>query len=310
VSNRDRPIAPNRPEDDLDRALNDWVQGYPSSLANFDKGTSDAVSQLYGWAQESDLPSYAHTILSPVSLPRRVIDRRLLVTITSLAAAVILGAVMYGSVTRLLDNTRERDDDVVVETIMAAIGTSPVSETHLEPLAAHDCAESPREPESVLVILGTPPAEGAWMQSTESAVAPIVVEQLNETLRGWQACNVYGNTFGAMAYESDQFIREDVYGSSEILDSYSESTLTEMLDAKVKVDATLAESTAGTQVDLLVIDPNREVTISVSGELIEAWIVELSPVTGQAEDQPSRMVFELQDGRWLIRDTELEFFRN
>lgn len=310
MSNRNNRTASDRPEDKLDKALNEWTQGYPSALANLDRRTNDAMSQLYDWAQASDLPTYAPTILNPNSGPRRVFDRRLLVTITSLAAAVILGAVLYGSVTRLLDTTRERDDDGLVETIQAAAGTAPVSETQLDPLAVDDCAEPPLETDTVMTILSTAPAEGAWMQTTESAVAPNVVGQLNETLRGWQACNVYGDTFRAMAYQSDQFIRVDVYGSSAILDPYSESTLTEILDAKRKVDAALAESTAGTLVDLIVINENREVTISESGQFIEAWAVELSPVTGQAEDSPSRIVFQLQDGRWLIWDTELEFFQN
>lgn len=201
-------------------------------------------------------------------------------------------------------------------------GTPAATESSVQPLSIHDCEGPERSREEVLTILGTPPAstgnhkpdlDAPEMRPAASpgTIDQVPVAEIEQTYRSWQACKLLGKTYQQMALETEQFVREDIYGNGRIRTAYSEPTLNEILDAREEVDADRTEmmSLPGNVASTSprAIDINGHVAISEEGDYVFLDIVKAFTVDGEQILNPDgEMSFRLVDGVWLVdRDGQL-----
>ena len=209
--------------------------------------------------------------------------------------------------------------------------TGVIGSDERNPVSPDECVVAPQTQEDVLKVLGIAPADGdvAPVRSDDSSIEVATLGEIQSTFRQWQSCRRFGNTFGAMALETDQFIRNDIYGPQPILGSfypittaYSESTLSELLTARVTMDKQLAQlgedkarhdsdtsTENGLNLNLWVIDTTNlpgdpttgEYLAASEGTFVSLPVVWTNPDIGSDQPFPTAYVgFQLVDGQWKI----------
>ena len=209
--------------------------------------------------------------------------------------------------------------------------TGVIGSDHRNPVSPAECVVDPMPREDAVKILSTSPADGVkhpnW--NDDSSIDEATLGEVQATFREWQACRRFGNTYGAMALETDQFIRNDFYGPTPILGSmfpittaYSESTLNELLDAREVMDQQSADLGAekakhnpgaedGLNLNLWVIDTttlpgdpaNGTYATGDNGTYLSAKVVWTNPTVMSDRPFPTAYVtFQLVDGQWKVAE--------
>ncbi len=274
-------------------------------------------------------PSLRQVHVEPNSnIPVRKRPHPLVAIVSSIAALLLIGMAAYGA--RPFFTDRDGNSQPTAVSFVAANATSsstvnpsptpyptkapdPSLAYVVPPLTATDCTAPPRSRDEILSILSTPPGLGAVTYYGNLIADQGTSDEINTLLRNWESCAAYGMTSERMAYESDQFLRETVYGSPWIKTAFSPSTLNELLDAQATTDAERV-SKIFPEWSIVTIDPSSTVWITPeSGPIltIRADVIVVSPQTGERENGPYSMAFVYEDGGWKIRWLEpgsLSFF--
>ena len=292
-------------DEDFEAILARYMDGDREALRELDPEMAATVIHMVGLADRSGHRQ------SPV---RRLTGRRLTIVAAAVAAIALVG--FLGVIGwRVLDDgddpapTRAAFLDAPSTPIPSPTPTEAVSGYVIPPLTPSDCALAPRTQEDVMALLGTPPAPGARVMAADQPAATTVINDLNATLRGWQACNESGDLYGAFAYESDQYIREDIYGNAAFDQPFSKGTLNEILSAWQRTMSAEVEASGGDFHAVWMVDASRDVFVSRDGTHIEAWVVPIDPRDGSIEDstEPARMMFIKEGGMWRIRIVDPAF---
>ncbi|MGI8486177.1 MAG: hypothetical protein ACR2OU_18200 [Thermomicrobiales bacterium] len=206
--------------------------------------------------------------------------RILMSTLSGLAAAMLIGLGIYGAIPlfgpdhdpeptsiafRAVDGTPEATTTADVPPDVIYTGNTPISNGSIDfvppqgtvltgvnnsdaryPVSPEECLVKPRSREEVLKILGTAPGAAASelpKEYDQSDIEEPTLTELQALYREWQACRRFGLTYQAMALETDQLIRNDIYGTGGYLSgrspqktAFSEATLNELLDAREGAD--------------------------------------------------------------------------
>lgn len=261
-------------------------------------------------------------------IPVRKRPHPLVAIVSSIAALLLIGLAAYGtrpfftdhdgesrptSVSFAAANATPSPTVVPSPTPYPTKAPDPSFAYVVPPLTGTDCTTTPRSRDEVLSILSTPPGLGAVTYYGNLVADQGTIDEINALLRNWESCAAYGMTSERMAYESDQFLRETVYGSPWIKTAFSPSTLNELLDAQAAADAERV-SKIFPEWSIVTIDPSSTVWITPeSGPIltIRADVIVVSPQTGERENGPYSMAFVYEDGGWKIRWLEpgsLSFF--
>ncbi len=141
--------------------------------------------------------------------------------------------------------------------------------------------------------------------ASPGTIDQVPVAAIEQSYRSWQVCKLVGKTSQQMALETEQFIREDVYGDSRIMTPYSEATIEEILDRRAEADAQWGEmmQAPGNVASSArrAIDTNGFVAISEAEDYVFLEIVKVIEVDGKQILNPDgEMGFRLVDGVWLI----------
>lgn len=197
-----------------------------------------------------------------------------------------------------------------------------------EPFSVNDCTAPEKSRDAVMEILRTPPKTSAlfnkpqgdepdfrpWItQNSSTGMTPVaedVLDAAEAVFREWQVCDMLGLTWQQMSLETDQFIREDVYGDARIMTAYSDAALTEVLDARVEADAAWGEQMRGpgrvAQRSPMAIDRDGWVQTSADGDYMMVEIVDVFEHEGEQILNPAGTVaFWKVDGVWLIDRVDL-----
>ena len=194
-----------------------------------------------------------------------------------------------------------------------------VSEAGAQPLSVKGCDVAPRSRDDVVTVLLTAPASPGIGKPGPDApefrpgapVSPIDMipatdlEQIEQTLRTWQVCTWLGQTYQEMGLETDQFVRENVYHSTEISTPYSEPTINELLDRREEVDALHYQRMSGPGVIAglppVAIDLTGTTSVSPAGDYVIMDVVSVDTFDGaQHLNARGSMAFRLVDGVWLV----------
>ncbi len=173
------------------------------------------------------------------------------------------------------------------------------------PLSVDDCSAEPVSRDELLTILATPPKPGSGIHVGNTIIDEPTLDELNHLLRSWETCSSFGLPWQAAAYESDQFIREQVYGDPRISNAFSVSTLNELLDAREQIAADRIEQGLLGDIDVLMILATSDAVItpdSAPVRSIEADVVWVSPQTGTVNNGPTLVEFVYEDGGWKLRN--------
>ena len=339
-------------EEALDRALDALVRGDGRALdrlGRLDPALAGSVSDVYGLADLSEFggdPSYPKHLMATRRRLRRpsTTRRRVMTTLATIAATITLVVGLATAIPAWVpDAEREAATlaaldappvfDATTDETARAEATLPSpedatiqSETEGErsavvatqgdpppPLTPDDCAVEPRSRQEVLEILSVAPATGNRIAPPELPLDDESRKDLDQALRGWRACTAFGLTGQAMTLETEQFIREDVYGDPKFPVAYSASTLNEILDVREIVDGERAERMSDPAVagDELVafVDPRGRNEITPEGVptvTARVDVILVSPSTGDGY-RVWPVFFEREDGEWRIRSIDLEF---
>ena len=235
---------------------------------------------------------------------------------TAASVIVVLSLTTAGSALAAPTAFAIQEEDTPAIEIPQVSGTPAVTDSSAQPLSIHDCEGPARTRDEVISILSTPPASTGNQKPAGNApemrpgaqpgtIDQVPVEEIEQTYRSWQACKLLGKTYQQMALETEQFIREDIYGNNRIRTAYSEPTLNEILDAREQVDADRTEmaSLPGNVASAAprAIDINGHVAISEDGDYVLVNIVKAFEVDGEQVLNPDgEMAFRLVDGVWLV----------
>lgn len=291
-------------------------EDFEAILARYMDGDREALRELD--------PEMAATVIHMVGLADRSGHRRPNVwrqrvrqaaTIVAAVAAIVLVAFAGALGWRIMQNgddpapTQAALLDAPSTPVPTPTPTDEVSGYILPPLTPSDCSLVPRTSDEVMGLLATPPAPGARVMAADQPVETDVINDLNAVLRGWQACNESGDLYGAFAYESDQYIREEIYGNAAFDQPFSRTTLNEILSAWQRTMSAEVEASGGDFHAVWIVDASRDVLVSRDGTHIEAWVVPIDPRDGSIEDstEPARMMFIKEGGLWRIRIVDPAF---
>jgi len=195
-----------------------------------------------------------------------------------------------------------------------------VSEAGAQSLSVNDCTAPEKSRDEVMAILRTPPKTSAidrkpkgdepdfrpWMVDSGTDVVPVeTLDAAEAVFREWQVCNRLGLTMQQLSLETDQAIREDIYGDTRIMTAYSDAALAEVLDARVEADAAWGEAMHGpgriAQIPPLAINRDGVSEISAEGDYIMVEVVSVSEFDGDQLLNPAGfMAFRQVDGVWKV----------
>lgn len=133
------------------------------------------------------------------------------------------------------------------QTVLPPVGTELTGAwgvDALNPVRPEECNVTPMPREEAVTILTTPPASDQAPTNQDSTVDEATISEIQASFRQWQACRRSGNTFGAMALETDAFIRADLYDDGGAMNvgylrsdqAYSPEVAAGVLDARVSID--------------------------------------------------------------------------
>lgn len=238
---------------------------------------------------------------------------------TTCAAMIALGIAMTGQAHALpIASNASAQESEATPSILPDLPTGPpaIDESATDPLSVKGCDVPERSRDEVVQILLTPPSSsgankpGADAPELRPGASPGTIDQvpvaaIEQSYRSWQVCKLVGKTSQQMALETEQFIREDVYGDSHIMTPYSEATIEEILDRRAEADAQWGElmlrpgNVASSA--RRAIDTNGFVAISKAKDYVFLEIVKVTEVDGKQILNPDgEMGFRLVDGVWLI----------
>jgi hypothetical protein len=242
---------------------------------------------------------------------------RQIVSVTSTIAAVIILAVGLNATIPGF-----RDQSTGLGTSIATVDAGEDDQISVHPLVSDDCRFEPRSREELHQILGVVPSDNDLpdMTISDSEADPAVVDSLDVTLRIWQACARYNDTFGAMTMESEGYIRRKIYPDLYTVDPYSDATIDEILDGFERTDEVYGARTPepdepANEWHVLMIDRTRPITVSEDGTRIDAYVNMVPTDNGDSQDvrdggdSPRQadggfVMFVLEDGLWRIAVTE------
>lgn len=291
---------------------------------------------------------------------------RIMTAFSGLAAALVLGLSIYGAVPLITDRhsdpapseiafqvqasatpdatARDVPPDLIFQggdplyaggdqTVLPPVGTELTGAwgvDALNPVRPEECDVTPLPREEVVTILTTPPASDQAPTNQDSTVDEATISEIQASFRQWQACRRSGNTFGAMALETDAFIRTDLYddggamklGYLTVDQPYSPEVAAGVLDARVSIDnqrkAVSDKQAAGNPgwedgldlnlwvIDMQAIGPDHLQEAMVfpaaeQGTYVWATVVWTNPNVSSDEAFPRVAVaFKLVDGVWKI----------
>ncbi|MBA2290177.1 MAG: hypothetical protein H0V98_07330 [Chloroflexia bacterium] len=181
--------------------------------------------------------------------------------------------------------------------LMDALPLTPLETPDVPPLEPADCAAEPRTSGEALDILATPPAHGAAEPGSDASIEGVTNDELNSALRGWQACLVFGDTFGAMAYESEQYLREHLYPTSHMSELPAGVTPDVFLSNRISADTIRAALfQANPEPASYIVDTSVPPTSSQTWDWVEVNIVLVWPETNRASKSVDRG--HVHHGRW------------
>ncbi|HWK80399.1 MAG TPA: hypothetical protein VNP95_06510 [Thermomicrobiales bacterium] len=303
---------------------------------------------------------------------------RIMTAFSGLAAALVLGMSIYGAVPLITDRhadptpseiafqaqtsatpdaatpkTRDVPPDLIFQggdalyaggdqTVLPPVGTELTGAwgvDALNPVRPEECAVTPLPREEAVTILATPPSADKAPMNQDSTVDEATISEIQASFRQWQACRRAGNTFGAMALETDAFIRADFYDDGGAMASYqradhaySAEAAGDVLDVRISIDeqrkaisdlqaADAPGSEGGLDLNLWIINmdeaPNRtiwgdsllpdgEYSASEDGTYVILTAVWTNPNVSSDEPFPRVVVaFKLVDGVWKIDQWDL-----
>jgi hypothetical protein len=304
-----RPHASPDDEDALDAALERLVRGDRQGIDGLDPEMRATVDQMYRWADESDFRD------EPLPKARRGPhgNVRWLSQVSGVAAAVLLGIIVVGT---FLVYDRSRGDPTPEsffgasgDDLMDALPLTPLVTPDLPPLEPTDCAAEPRTSGEALDILATPPAHGAAEPGSDASIEGVTNDELNSALRGWQACLVFGDTFGAMAYESDQYLREHLYPTSHMSELPAGVTPDVFLSNRISADTIRAALfQANPEPASYIVDTSVPPTSSQTWDWVQVNIVLVWPETNERQNPSIEATFIMEDGDLRIRSIDDNIF--
>lgn len=202
-----------------------------------------------------------------------------------------------------------------------------VSEAGAQPLSVNDCTAPEMARDEVMTILRTPPttippgqAPTTWEEPEIRPGAgfggglPKATEDdfdaAEAVLRKWQVCDLLGLTWQQLSLETDQFIREDIYGDPRIMTAYLDAALAEVLDARLEADAAWGEQMLGpgrvAQVSPMAIDRDGMTATSADGDYMVVEVVDVFEHDGEQVLNPAGTVaFWKVDGVWKVDRVDL-----
>jgi hypothetical protein len=201
-----------------------------------------------------------------------------------------------------------------------------ISDAGAQPLSVNDCTAPEKSRDAVMEILRTPPTtnppgQGPDWDAPEMRPAAGIgdgmgtmpeteLDAAEDVFREWQVCHLLGQTWRQMSLETDQFIREDVYGDTRIMTAYSDAALTEILDARAEADAAWGEQMRGpgrvAQRSPMAIDRDGATATSPEGDYMVVEVVDVFEHEGEQVINPAGWVsFWKIDGVWQVDRVEL-----
>lgn len=206
------------------------------------------------------------------------------------------------------------------QTVLPPVGTELTGAwgvDTLNPVRPEECNVTPMPREQAVTILITPPSSDQAPTSQNSTVDEATMSEIQASFRQWQACRRSGNTFGAMALETDAFIRADFYDDGGAMalfprakTAYTSETASNVLDVRSSIDEqrkTISDQQAtgnpgwedGLDLNLWVLDsPSAN---EGGGTYLMATAVWTNPNVSSDEAFPRVAVaFKLVDGVWKI----------
>lgn len=241
---------------------------------------------------------------------------------TTCAALIALGIAttsqVYASPTLPPASNASAQESDATPSILPDVPDGPpaVSDLGAKPLSVKGCDGPERSREEVLGILsiapspkgiGKPDWDAPQLRpgASPGTIAQVPVAEIEQNYRSWQVCNLLGKTYQQMALETEQFIREDVYGDRQIMTPYSAPTLNEILAARAEADAAWGQTMQGpgnvASTSPRAIDVNGFVAISEAEDYVYLEIVRVTEINGKQVLNPDgEMGFRLVDGVWLI----------
>ncbi|MGC4193079.1 MAG: hypothetical protein QM589_18180 [Thermomicrobiales bacterium] len=201
-----------------------------------------------------------------------------------------------------------------------------IGTTSAEPLSVNDCTAPERSRDEVLTILQTPPTTnppgqppdwsapeihpGAGFGNGMGTMSDAEFDSVEAVFRQWQVCHLLGKTWNQMSLETDQVIREDVYGDTRIMTAYSDAALAEVLDARAEADAASGEQMHGpgriASVSPMAIDRDGNTATSADGDYMIVEVVDVFEDNGEQVVNPAGTVsFWKIGGVWLIDRVDL-----
>lgn len=259
--------------------------------------------------------------LAPPSAKARQHRSHSLMSIFSgIAAILLIGFAAYGAWSHFPDQVgNERPTEITFGaggTAVIAPSPTPHPTTvpnpavayAVPPLSADGCAAPPRSRNDLLAILSTPPAADPGKTIGSTTADAETRGEIDKLLRSWWTCRTFGKTWGKSAYESKQYIREEIYPNPMIATAFSPGTLNELLNSQSQIDATQRSMFAPDVNGIPTIAPGGAVWItpkdSPGPRAVLAQVVLVSATTGEALGGTREMYFVYEDGSWKIRSDD------
>jgi hypothetical protein len=292
--------------DALDRALDAMIRGDRRKAKRLDPGMRETVDRMFALADVSGMSPAGAVRVSPASLLQwrnRVQFKQVVSALSAVAAIVVLAIAINAAVPGFPSGNGSYG------TMVPTSDASSDSFIHVAPLSMADCDVAPRTRAELRGILSTTPSDADLPEGTPSEIKidQDWIDALNDTLRTWQACARYNNSFAAMALESSGFIRRTIYPDLYAIDPYSETTIDEILDGYLRTDEVYSRQiTEEGYVDrwsVLVIDQTKPIDVSKDEQRIDAHVRLVSPITGESHDA-GMIMFAFEDGGYRIGLTE------
>jgi hypothetical protein len=292
--------------DALDRALDAMIRGDRRKAKRLAPEMRETVDRMFALAEVSGMSPAGAVRVNPASLIQwrnRVQFKQMISALSAVAAIVALAVAINATVPGFPSGNGSYG------TTVPTSDASSDSTIHVEPLNSADCFVGPRTRAELQEILATTPSDAdlpAMTPDGERVDSPIL-EDLDGTLRTWQACARYNDSLAAMTLESTGFIRRMIYADLYAVEPYSASTIDDILDGFLRTDEVYGRQiTEQGYVDrwpVLVIDRTKPIDVSSEGDRIDVHVRMVSPLTGESGDG-GMVTFVLEDGAWKIGLTE------